>query len=202
MKIRKFGTLFSIFLFGVVTFISGNLSQVNAASSSTVLPIAKGGTGSNSAAGARTNLNAQETLVSGTNIKNISNVSLLNSGNINVYTRSNATTMGSEQYTYFHIGYSSPIKTINNITFNLDERSIQFPMGIWQSAYLNTTGNDGNTKSFFAYTQNETATKKFSLPNYMSYSNGIIQTSNAGTILISVCCDAITGFKGRVERIA
>jgi hypothetical protein len=30
-----------------VTFISGNLSQVNAASSSTVLPVAKGGTGNN-----------------------------------------------------------------------------------------------------------------------------------------------------------
>jgi hypothetical protein len=47
MEIKKFGIIISLFLFTVVTFISGNLSQVNAASSSTVLPIAKGGTGTN-----------------------------------------------------------------------------------------------------------------------------------------------------------
>jgi hypothetical protein len=74
--------VFCLFLIGIVTFISGNLAQVNAATSSTVLPIAKGGTGANSASGARTNLNAQETLVSGTNIKTAFGNSLLGSGNI------------------------------------------------------------------------------------------------------------------------
>ncbi|MDR3127770.1 MAG: hypothetical protein LBT99_00360 [Bifidobacteriaceae bacterium] len=47
---KKLGAIFCLFLFGVVTFISGNLSQVNAASSSTVLPVAKGGTGQNNLA--------------------------------------------------------------------------------------------------------------------------------------------------------
>ncbi|MDR3127769.1 MAG: hypothetical protein LBT99_00355 [Bifidobacteriaceae bacterium] len=53
---KKLGIVFCLFLFGVVTFVSGNLSQVNAASSSTVLPVAKGGTGSNSASQALINL--------------------------------------------------------------------------------------------------------------------------------------------------
>ncbi|MDR3127718.1 MAG: hypothetical protein LBT99_00090 [Bifidobacteriaceae bacterium] len=47
MEIRKFGTLFSIFLFGVVSFISGLESAVWAASPTTVLPASKGGTGQN-----------------------------------------------------------------------------------------------------------------------------------------------------------
>ncbi|MDR3127902.1 MAG: hypothetical protein LBT99_01050, partial [Bifidobacteriaceae bacterium] len=41
---KRLGAFLCLFLFGVVTFISGNLSQVNAATSSTVLPVAKGGT--------------------------------------------------------------------------------------------------------------------------------------------------------------
>ncbi|MDR3127835.1 MAG: hypothetical protein LBT99_00695 [Bifidobacteriaceae bacterium] len=53
---KKLGAILCLFLFGIVTFVSGNLSQVNAASSSTVLPVAKGGTGSNSASGAATNI--------------------------------------------------------------------------------------------------------------------------------------------------
>ncbi|MDR3127836.1 MAG: hypothetical protein LBT99_00700 [Bifidobacteriaceae bacterium] len=44
---KKLGAVFCLFLFGVVAFVSGNLSQVNAASSSTVLPVVKGGTGAN-----------------------------------------------------------------------------------------------------------------------------------------------------------
>jgi hypothetical protein len=47
MEIKKFGIIISLFLFSVVTFISGGLGQVNAATSSTVLPVAKGGTGLN-----------------------------------------------------------------------------------------------------------------------------------------------------------
>ncbi|MDR3128271.1 MAG: hypothetical protein LBT99_02970 [Bifidobacteriaceae bacterium] len=56
LPFKKLGTIFCLFLFGIVAFVSGNLSQVNAASSSTVLPIAKGGTGANSASGALDNL--------------------------------------------------------------------------------------------------------------------------------------------------
>ncbi|MDR3128044.1 MAG: hypothetical protein LBT99_01780 [Bifidobacteriaceae bacterium] len=53
---KKLGAILCLFLIGIVTFISGNLAQVSAATSSTVLPVAKGGTGSNSASGAATNI--------------------------------------------------------------------------------------------------------------------------------------------------
>ncbi|MDR3128048.1 MAG: hypothetical protein LBT99_01800 [Bifidobacteriaceae bacterium] len=56
---KKLGAILCLFLLGIVTFISGNLSQVNAASSSTVLPVAKGGTGANSISEARNNLQAE-----------------------------------------------------------------------------------------------------------------------------------------------
>ena len=46
------------------------------------LPIGRGGTGASSASAARTNLGAQASLVSGTNIKTVNNQSLLGSGNI------------------------------------------------------------------------------------------------------------------------
>ncbi|MDR3128397.1 MAG: hypothetical protein LBT99_03635, partial [Bifidobacteriaceae bacterium] len=45
---KKLGAVFCLFLIGIVTFISGGLGQVNAVTSSTVLPVAKGGTGVNS----------------------------------------------------------------------------------------------------------------------------------------------------------
>ena len=48
------------------------------------LSVANGGTGATNAATARTNLVAQETLVSGTNIKTVGGQSLLGSGNISV----------------------------------------------------------------------------------------------------------------------
>jgi hypothetical protein len=53
---KKLGAILCLFLFGVVAFTSGNLTQVNAASSSTVLPVTKGGTGANSASQALINL--------------------------------------------------------------------------------------------------------------------------------------------------
>lgn len=52
----------------------------------TALGIASGGTGATTAAVARTNLGAQETLVSGTNIKTVGGTSLLGSGDIPVGT--------------------------------------------------------------------------------------------------------------------
>ncbi|MDR3128146.1 MAG: hypothetical protein LBT99_02320 [Bifidobacteriaceae bacterium] len=58
---KKLGTMVSVFILVVLGFINGCFTQANASSSSTVLPVAKGGTGSNSASGARNNLQAEYT---------------------------------------------------------------------------------------------------------------------------------------------
>lgn len=60
------------------------LSNGTSAPTFGTLGVANGGTGATSAATARTNLVAQETLVSGTNIKTVGGQSLLGSGNISV----------------------------------------------------------------------------------------------------------------------
>ncbi|MDR3128251.1 MAG: hypothetical protein LBT99_02870 [Bifidobacteriaceae bacterium] len=56
MNIKKFGVLISTFLLAILGFINGCFTQVNAATSTTVLPVAKGGTGANSASQALINL--------------------------------------------------------------------------------------------------------------------------------------------------
>jgi hypothetical protein len=64
---------------------STSTTFVNLATNVTgTLPVANGGTGATTAANARTALSAQETLVSGTNIKTVNGTSLLGSGNIAV----------------------------------------------------------------------------------------------------------------------
>ena len=75
------------------------------ASNNAILPLASGGTGASTAAQARTSLDAQQTLVSGTNIKTVNSTSLLGSGNIavqptlvsgtNIKTINNTTLLGS-----------------------------------------------------------------------------------------------------------
>jgi hypothetical protein len=64
------------------TDVGAQVTFLTSLALSTALPITSGGTGATTASGARTALSAQETLVSGTNIKTINSTSLLGSGNI------------------------------------------------------------------------------------------------------------------------
>lgn len=64
----------------------------------TALPIGSGGTGATSAPAARAALSAQETLVSGTNIKTVNGNNLLGSGNLTI----NATPAGSSTQIQFN----------------------------------------------------------------------------------------------------
>ena len=68
------------------TDVGTQLNWLNSLTLGTALPVASGGTGATTASGARTALSAQETLVSGTNIKTINGTSVLGSGNIAVTT--------------------------------------------------------------------------------------------------------------------
>ncbi|MDR3128273.1 MAG: hypothetical protein LBT99_02980, partial [Bifidobacteriaceae bacterium] len=107
---KKLGAIFCLFLFGVVTFVSGNLAQVNAASSSTVLPVAKGGTGANSASQALTNLGK------------------INS--IDTNSTDNQFPSAKSVYTYVNNSVSQKILAIGSGKFNISNDGIT-----WQSPY-------------------------------------------------------------------
>ncbi|MDR2748373.1 MAG: hypothetical protein LBB10_00515 [Bifidobacteriaceae bacterium] len=82
IKLQKIGTIITVLLFGAICAIGGYEIRSSTDSNSSVLPVAKGGTGGNSPESARTALDAQKTLVSGTNIKTINDNSIVGSGNL------------------------------------------------------------------------------------------------------------------------
>lgn len=88
------------------------------------LAIGNGGTGSTTAAGARTSLDAQQTLVSGTNIKTVNSQSLLGSGDVGVGVVSVATSGGITGGTITSSGtVSLDLYTGSN------QNNIDFPVG-------------------------------------------------------------------------
>ncbi|MDR2748986.1 MAG: hypothetical protein LBB10_03765 [Bifidobacteriaceae bacterium] len=84
IKPQKIGAAITVMLFGLICAIGGYELRSSTDGASSPLPVSKGGTGANTPAGARDNLNAQEKLVSGTNIKTLDSISLLGDGNLAV----------------------------------------------------------------------------------------------------------------------
>ena len=83
------GTVTSVAVSGGTTGLTTSGGPITGSGTITIagtLAVANGGTGSTTAANARTALSAQETLVSGTNIKTVNSTSILGSGNIAVGT--------------------------------------------------------------------------------------------------------------------
>ncbi|MDR3128302.1 MAG: hypothetical protein LBT99_03125 [Bifidobacteriaceae bacterium] len=195
MNIKKYGVVISAFLLAILGFINSCFTQVNAAPSSTVLPVAKGGTGANSASGARTNLNAQETLVSGTNIKSVFNNSLLGSGNITDFVYS--TNLNYGQKTYFSINTE---KTVNNITFSYSKRTISFMQRHWSASYLQTHTSDNTTSILSKYTYNDSETAEFKLP-YLIYASGRIFNESWQVFDIVLTLNGNNGLTVKMERI-
>ncbi|MDR3127876.1 MAG: hypothetical protein LBT99_00910 [Bifidobacteriaceae bacterium] len=197
---KKLGIVFCLFLFGIVTFISGNLSQVNAASSSTVLPIAKGGTGSNSASGARTNLNAQETLVSGTNIRTVFGYSLLGTGNINGIAPSE-NSVAAGQTIRMWAGQDKDGKINESITTSYNSNNIVFIHDRTKYSFLKITSQTGVTSTTATNSDSSSSSSKtitVSVPRN-SLVEGIISTP-AGTFTIIGVNDNRYGFESFYER--
>jgi hypothetical protein len=110
---------------GLATHVSGTLPIANGGTGSTAtaycglttnvtgtLPIANGGTNATTAGAALTNLGAQATLVSGTNIKTVNGTSLLGSGDITV----SASAAGSNTQVQYNNG--GAFGGSANLTFN------------------------------------------------------------------------------------
>ncbi|MDR3127832.1 MAG: hypothetical protein LBT99_00680, partial [Bifidobacteriaceae bacterium] len=171
-------------------------SQVNAASSSTVLPVAKGGTGSNSASGARTNLNAQEKLVSGTNIKSVFNNSLLGSGNINNYTTSTTIQPGQKYQTGIA---GSTVITVNNISFQYNNQTIKWNQRIWAESIFYHTPLWGENKTTGFQTTDTTKNMSYTIPQSNSVTNAWI-FSTSGNFIVNISLNGYSGMSIVMER--
>ncbi|MDR3127972.1 MAG: hypothetical protein LBT99_01410 [Bifidobacteriaceae bacterium] len=101
---KKLGIFVSITLFGTVAFICGELMRADAASSTTILPIAKGGTGANISGVARANLQAEYT---GNKVTAINSTSTNTQypGALAVYNYVKPLATGTLSTTYFDLYY-------------------------------------------------------------------------------------------------
>jgi hypothetical protein len=136
-KINKIGTVTTVLLFGAICAIGGYELRSSTNSSNSVLPIAKGGTNANTASEARANLGAQETLVSGTNIKTLNSISLLGSGDISLPWRTTSATYMANLNSYLIFKTSVVFNGLGVIkVYSLDAAS-------WALAHFSNTNNSG-----------------------------------------------------------
>jgi hypothetical protein len=117
-KLKKIGTVLTVLVFGVVSFTAGVdlTNKANSATSASVLPINKGGTGANNASGAATN-------ILGTNFGNYSGVLPITKGGtgINIVPSPEASTIFAKtqaqrnlnnvqrtMYRFYYVANSAP----------------------------------------------------------------------------------------------
>jgi hypothetical protein len=76
INFRKIGTVLAVMIFGFISFTAGVdlTNKANSATSASVLPVNKGGTGANNAKGARTNLEVASTAEMDTAITDITDM--------------------------------------------------------------------------------------------------------------------------------
>ncbi|MDR3116217.1 MAG: hypothetical protein LBT91_00005 [Bifidobacteriaceae bacterium] len=135
LKLKKLGILGIIFLLCTTCFLSGRISTAKADGSISVLPISRGGTGANLPDEARKNLNAQEQLISDTNIKTVFKNSLLGSGDVSVISQSDNLERGQKRV----LSMQYTTKVLNNITFTfagVADFQISFTAPAWSASYL------------------------------------------------------------------
>jgi hypothetical protein len=125
--------------------------------SGTALPVANGGTGGTTTAAARSSLDAQQTLVSGTNIKTINSTSILGSGNLVVsgtpagstnqvqYRNSSGLFAASSSFTF------SPTLltiTVNDVNLGRGGGSINTSTAVGASALSLSNASSSNNAAF------------------------------------------------------
>lgn len=113
--------------------------------------VANGGTGATTAANARTNLGAQETLVSGTNIKTVGGQSLLGSGNVKT-----GVILQVVQATRTSLLTTTSATPVDVLTASITPASTNSKILIMATGLEGTYGGDGNTYSRHQLLRNST----------------------------------------------
>jgi hypothetical protein len=167
LKLKKLGISGVMALLCIACFLGSQASIAKADGSISALPISRGGTGANAAAEARANLNAQEQLISGTNIKTIFGKSLLSSGNISPFVPINSVAKLEPGEQTFIIP-STLAYRFENIIFSVDggySFTIEFSMPSWSTSYVDYSCSNGTRNTLFFGNSADAGNKTFTIPS-------------------------------------
>ncbi|MDR3127875.1 MAG: hypothetical protein LBT99_00905, partial [Bifidobacteriaceae bacterium] len=124
----------------------------------------------------RTNLNAQETLVSGTNIKSIFGQSLLGSGNLNPITINKTSDLVIGETALLRAGFGSTV-TFYGVTCVFDTGVCSWALKPYGDAYFVYDTGDGVVKSYTkasAASTTDISLKLLSIKSGQSWAKGFI----------------------------